>query len=118
MEFVEGETLEKLIKRSGRLKVKLAIEIATQVAARLAAVHLVHRDIKPSNDMVRLEEGTTVTAIFGAEPISKLISKTRERDPSGIQRITTASVIFSSISSVKASHLPVRPLDTIPRSVS
>jgi hypothetical protein len=57
MEFVEGETLEKLIKRSGRLDVKLALEIATQAAAGLAAVHeqnLVHRDIKPTNIMVRL----------------------------------------------------------------
>src|SRR5262249_44151833 len=48
MEFVEGETLEKLIKHSGRLEAKLALEIATQVAAGLAAVHkqkLVHRDI-------------------------------------------------------------------------
>src|SRR5271165_6841275 len=33
MEFVEGETLENLIKRSGRLEVKLALEIATQAAA-------------------------------------------------------------------------------------
>ena len=33
MEFVEGETLENLIKRSDRLEVKLALEIATQVAA-------------------------------------------------------------------------------------
>ena len=60
MEFVEGETLENLIKRSGRLEVKLALEIAAQVAAGLAAVHkqnLVHRDIKPRNIMVRLEEG-------------------------------------------------------------
>ena len=58
MEFVEGETLENLIKRSGRLEVKLTLEIATQVAAGLAAVHkqnLVHRDIKPSNIMVSLE---------------------------------------------------------------
>jgi hypothetical protein len=39
MEFVEGETLENLIKRSGRLDVKLALEIATQVAAGLAAIH-------------------------------------------------------------------------------
>src|ERR1700723_481519 len=65
MEFVEGETLENLIKRSGRLEVKLALEIATQVAAGLAAVHkqkLVHRDIKPSNIMVSLEEGGAVTA--------------------------------------------------------
>src|SRR5271157_4843235 len=65
MEFVEGETLEKLIKRSGRLEVKLAMEIATQVAAGLAAVHeqnLVHRDIKPTNIMVRLKEEQGVTA--------------------------------------------------------
>jgi Protein kinase domain len=57
MEFVEGETLENLVKRSGRLEVTLALEIATQVAAGLAAVHkqkLVHRDIKPSNIMVSL----------------------------------------------------------------
>ena len=60
MEFVEGETLENLIKRSGRLEPRLAVEIATQAAAGLAAVHkqkLVHRDIKPSNIMVSVEGG-------------------------------------------------------------
>ena len=65
MEFVEGETLENLIKRSGRLDAKLALEIATQVADGLAAVHkkgLVHRDIKPSNIMVSFEEGGVPTA--------------------------------------------------------
>jgi serine/threonine protein kinase/tetratricopeptide (TPR) repeat protein len=65
MEFVEGETLENLIERSGRLEVKLALEIATHVAAGLAAVHkqkLVHRDIKPSNIMVSLEDGGAVIA--------------------------------------------------------
>src|SRR6516162_520325 len=65
MEFVEGETLEKLVRRSGRLKVELALEIMGQVAAGLAADHkqkLVHRDIKPSNIMVSLEEEGTVTA--------------------------------------------------------
>src|SRR3981081_1905347 len=58
MEFVEGATIENLIKSSGRVKVSLALEIATQVATALAAVHkqkLVHRDIKPSNIMVSLE---------------------------------------------------------------
>jgi serine/threonine protein kinase len=65
MEFVEGETLENLIRRSGRLEVKSALEIVTQVAGGLAAVHkqkLVHRDIKPSNIMVSLEAGGAVSA--------------------------------------------------------
>jgi tetratricopeptide (TPR) repeat protein len=64
MEFVEGETLEKLIKRFGRLEVNLALEITAQVAAGLAAVHkqqLVHRDIKPSNIIVNLEAGNVPT---------------------------------------------------------
>jgi serine/threonine protein kinase len=65
MEFVAGETLENLIKRSDRLEVKLALEIAMQVASGLAAVHkqkLVHRDIKPGNIMVSVDEEGAVTA--------------------------------------------------------
>ena len=65
MEFVEGETLQSLIKRSGRPEVKLALEITSQVAAGLEAVHeqkLVHRDIKPTNIVVRLKDDGRVTA--------------------------------------------------------
>jgi WD40 repeat protein/serine/threonine protein kinase len=67
MEFVEGETLESLIQRSFRLEVKLALEIAAQVAAGLAAVHkqnLVHRDIKPTNIMVSFEQGDITAKII------------------------------------------------------
>ncbi|HEY5706179.1 MAG TPA: serine/threonine-protein kinase [Terrimicrobiaceae bacterium] len=65
MEFVEGETLDNLITRSGPLEIKLALEITMQVGAGLAAVHkkkLVHRDIKPSNIMVSFEDEGAVTA--------------------------------------------------------
>jgi serine/threonine protein kinase len=63
MEFVEGQTLESLIKRSDRLEPRRALEIAYQVADGLSAVHkqkLVHRDIKPSNIMVSLGDGDSV----------------------------------------------------------
>jgi serine/threonine protein kinase len=65
MEFVEGETLESLIKRCGRLDLKLALEITSRVATGLGATHeqnLVHRDIKPTNIMVSLKDGSLLTA--------------------------------------------------------
>ena len=79
MEFVEGETLEKLIKRSGPLEARLALEIVTQVAAGLAAVHeqnLVHRDIKPTNIMVRLKEERSVTAKIIDLGLAKTLDET------------------------------------------
>src|SRR5262249_57633925 len=84
MDFGEGETLEHLIKRSGRLEVKLALEIATQVAAGLAAVHrqkLVHRDIKPSNIIVSLEEGGAVTAKIIDLGLAKAVNEPRSQTP-------------------------------------
>src|SRR5580704_1599424 len=78
MEFVEGETLENLIRHSGRLEVERALEIATQVTAGLAAVHkqkLVHRDIKPSNIMVSLEDGGAVTAKIIDLGLAKAVSE-------------------------------------------
>jgi predicted ATPase len=67
MEFVDGEPLEKLIRRFGRLELKLALEIATQVASGLAAIHeenLVHRDIKPGNVMVKLKGDSSIAKII------------------------------------------------------
>src|ERR1700730_125297 len=82
MEFVEGETLENLIKRSGKIEMKLALEIVAQVAAGLAAVHeqnLVHRDIKPANIMVTLKEERGVTAKI----IDLGLAKTLDESASG-----------------------------------
>ena len=60
MEFVDGETLEKLVRKSGKLEPDLALEVVAQVASGLTGIekqHLVHRDIKPSNIMVSWEQG-------------------------------------------------------------
>lgn len=62
MEFIDGDTVDALIKRSGPLAPKLALEIVDQVAKALGAAEphgLVHRDIKPANLMV-IRDGDNV----------------------------------------------------------
>lgn len=59
MEFLEGESLEARLRRTGPLDLSVALEIALQVARALATAEkrgLVHRDVKPSNIMLVAEE--------------------------------------------------------------
>lgn len=61
MEFVDGETVEAMMKREGSIPTATALGIVIQVARALGAAQkqgLVHRDIKPSNLMlVREDDG-------------------------------------------------------------
>ncbi len=66
MEFLEGRTLDKLLK-DRRLEYEEGLRIATQVANALKLVHergLIHRDLKPANIMV-LEGGLVKLLDFG-----------------------------------------------------
>jgi serine/threonine-protein kinase len=52
MEYLSGESLELRLAREPVLPIEMAIRVATQAAAGLAAVHgalIVHRDLKPAN---------------------------------------------------------------------
>ncbi len=54
MEYVEGDTLEAVLRR-GRLPIARVLELGVQVAEGLSAAHLVgliHRDIKPANIVI------------------------------------------------------------------
>ncbi|UCC29398.1 MAG: serine/threonine protein kinase [Phycisphaerales bacterium] len=55
MEYVDGEDLDSLIRRIGRLPRDKAVYIARQICIGLAAAHgvgILHRDLKPANVML------------------------------------------------------------------
>lgn len=67
MEYVEGESLEKVIQRQGRFNLYDVIYILKQALLGLGYAHskgFVHRDIKPSNIILN-KEGITKIMDFG-----------------------------------------------------
>jgi serine/threonine kinase PknH len=57
MQWIDGIDLRELLRKSGRLPPQRGVEIGTQLAGAIDAVHavsgLVHRDVKPANVLVR-----------------------------------------------------------------
>ena len=108
-EFVEGETLESLVARSGRLEIRLALEIVSQVAAGLNAVHeqkLVHRDIKPTNIMVRVKDEGWVTAKIIDLGLAKGVS-----EPSSESAISTTGAFAGTPAFASPEHFAGLPVD-------
>jgi serine/threonine-protein kinase len=61
MEFVDGESLAKLVDRDGPLDEDRALHLALQIARALEHAHkhgLVHRDVKPQNVLVSVRRST------------------------------------------------------------
>ena len=52
MDFCDGESLDKIIRREGNLKIEQCLDIFSQACEALIAVHsqgMIHRDVKPGN---------------------------------------------------------------------
>jgi serine/threonine protein kinase len=72
MEFVKGETLERLVERAGPLTAERAAELVMQALGALTHAHslgVVHRDLKPANLMLT-ESGAVKIMDFGIARVS------------------------------------------------
>ena len=67
MEYVEGQSLDKIMARRGRIDWEEVVRLGQQLCAALQHAHekgIVHRDLKPSNLMI-LKDGTVKLTDFG-----------------------------------------------------
>ncbi|HWM95253.1 MAG TPA: protein kinase [Thermoanaerobaculia bacterium] len=77
MELVEGENLETLLWKRGRLPVSQAVPLGASIARALEAAHangFVHRDVKPANVLLG-RDGSIKVSDFG---ISELLATTTD----------------------------------------
>src|SRR5512134_559836 len=73
MKFIEGRSLESIIKELGPLPIPMAQSILQQVGGALAYAHrrgVIHRDIKPGNIMID-SDGWAVVTDFGIAKVSE-----------------------------------------------
>jgi serine/threonine-protein kinase len=79
MEYVEGETLHKLLRREGTLPVSRAVILLRQIADGVCAAHelgILHRDLKPANIFIMQTgrgDGFVKVGDFG---LAKIVSQT------------------------------------------
>lgn len=82
MEYLDGESLDVLLERQGRLTSERVLALGTQIAAALALAHrhgVVHRDVKPSNIII-CENGKLVKLLdFGIARIDELDDAANEQ---------------------------------------
>jgi tRNA A-37 threonylcarbamoyl transferase component Bud32 len=67
MEYIKGESLDRIALRRARFSWQEVVEMGKQVAAALQHAHdkgIIHRDLKPSN-LMRLDDGTVKLTDFG-----------------------------------------------------
>ena len=83
MEYVDGEDLASLLRRTGRLPGDKSLEIARKICAGLAAAHdkgVLHRDLKPSNIMLD-SRGEVRIMDFGLAGLAHQIEDVRSGTP-------------------------------------
>ena len=70
MDYIDGENLDDLVKRQGRMAEGVALAVLREVADAVAYLHrqhppIIHRDIKPSNLIRRHLDGQIILVDFG-----------------------------------------------------
>jgi len=104
MEYIEGETLENLLKARGQLSLEDLLKISKEIANGLAFAHkkgIVHRDVKPSNVILEAHSGIAKILDFG---IAKFVNEEE-------MKLTSTGMVLGSTHYLSPEHITGKNLD-------
>lgn len=104
MEYLNGESLDRLLQRGFPFTMRQLVRIGYQVASGLQAAHaagIVHRDVKPANVILELPRGNVKVLDFGlarsSQPFDKDINAGLGGEPESSGRVGSRGGISDAI---------------------
>ncbi|MCU1284817.1 MAG: serine/threonine protein kinase [Acidobacteriales bacterium] len=110
MEYLAGQTLDKLIPAGG-LPTDVALKYAIQVAEALTCAHnagVVHRDLKPSNIMV---DSTGLVKVLDFGLAKMAVSTSSEAATLGVVATTSPGMIVGTVAYMSPEQAEGKPID-------
>lgn len=104
MEYIEGETLEQLLKSKGPLNKENLLKVSKEIASGLSFAHkrgIVHRDVKPSNIIIEANTGVSKILDFG---IAKFVDEEE-------MKLTSTGMVLGSTHYLSPEHITGKNLD-------
>lgn len=89
MPLIDGESLDRIVRRSGPLAPAQVVRVAEEIGSALDALHaveLMHRDVKPANVLVRRGGGESLLTDFGLA-----------KGASGYETVTAAGALVGTL---------------------
>ena len=117
MEFIDGQPLNEVIRKSGAVPVEDALRIATQVAEGLAVAHeqgIVHRDLKPGNVMLTPDERAKILDfglakhLWPADPDDAVLTQAETVS----EEVTRAGMVLGTVAYMSPEQARGQPLDS------
>ncbi len=112
MEYVQGKTLDALIRRTG-MRFNELLKIAVQVADGLSAAHaagIIHRDLKPSNVIVS-DSGQVKILDFGLAKLTARAKPTENDETQSLTAISMQGVVLGTAAYMSPEQAKGEPVD-------
>ena len=105
MEYIEGDTLESIIREKGRIEFSYALELIGQILNGIDFAHqqgFIHRDLKPSNIILDLQGNAKIMDFGISKSIDELKSITQHNARPGTLLYMSPEQLSGNVITVKS----------------